>query len=574
MIPNSQMKKILKYYSVVLILVITVFAVCVSAFQIVSNIRNAKKVVEQSTTQLNNYFISSDNKLASIEDDLTRNKSGVDNLYRYFDLEFKDYLSDTLASWDEGDVDEMIYLPTFTQAKVFLSNDNVKEFGISLEKFDDVYYANTKNKLGKKYKKIPGKLDSVRMYRTLNDPSLLEPIGSVFIGFDEGELREITDSVVQNYDLEVFAVSETGQLLYNYNKLEDKALQKIVEKELQQTSKLTLANTYNDYYIFETTNNRGLQIISLISKKSVYASSFSLLAILLLASVVIDLILIAMLFFVFNRYEAQVAQILDGIRNIGEDGLGKRINEESQEAELKEITVGINQMLDRLDQYVEDIYRLDLKQKDAHMMALQSQINPHFLYNTLEYIRMYAVSIGAEELSEVVYSFASLLRNNISQDKESTIQNELLFCEKYVYLYQMRYPNKIAYDFKIDEQLDELILPKFSLQPLIENYFVHGIDYTRKDNAIRVIATQTGKVVTILIEDNGSGMSKEDMISINRKLGKRDNNLGNSIGLANVNARLASYFGDSYYMLLKETVGGGVTVKLSFEIIKEELTHV
>ena len=118
-------------------------------------------------------------------------------------------------------------------------------------------------------------------------------------------------------------------------------------------------------------------------------------------------------------------------------------------------------MVDSLDQYIHDIYTLEIKQRDAHMRALQSQINPHFLYNTLEYIRMYALSRQQEELADVVYAFSTLLRNNINQEKTTTLAEEISFCEKYVYLYQMRYPDQFAYKFEIEETIADVEIPKF-----------------------------------------------------------------------------------------------------------------
>lgn len=179
---------------------------------------------------------------------------------------------------------------------------------------------------------------------------------------------------------------------------------------------------------------------------------------------------------------------------------------------------------------------------------------------------MYAVSIGAEELSEVVFSFASLMRNNISQETQSTIRNELEFCEKYVYLYQMRYPNKIAYYFNVEEGLEELILPKFSIQPLVENYFVHGIDYTRKDNAIRVKAYSHCGQGVIEIVDNGKGMPKAEMIKLTAELRQPTGEFGESIGISNVNERLAAHLGPTYQMEVCETDGGGLTIRLTFEL--------
>ena len=111
----------------------------------------------------------------------------------------------------------------------------------------------------------------------------------------------------------------------------------------------------------------------------------------------------------FKRYSQQVQLILEATRAIGDGNLKERIDTNQVQEELNDIASAINFMVDSLDQYIHDIYTLEIKQRDAHMRALQSQINPHFLYNTLEYIRMYALSRQQEELADVVYAFQRYL---------------------------------------------------------------------------------------------------------------------------------------------------------------------
>ncbi|MGQ7458495.1 sensor histidine kinase, partial [Streptococcus suis] len=89
-------------------------------------------------------------------------------------------------------------------------------------------------------------------------------------------------------------------------------------------------------------------------------------------------------------------------------------------------------------------------QKDANMRALQAQINPHFLYNTLEFFRMYAVSKQMDELGDMIYEFSSLLRSSVTQAKMTTVAEELSFCEKHSYICQIRYPRSIAYAYQMD----------------------------------------------------------------------------------------------------------------------------
>ena len=108
-------------------------------------------------------------------------------------------------------------------------------------------------------------------------------------------------------------------------------------------------------------------------------------------------------------------------------------------------------MLDRLEKNIHDIYQLELSQKDANMRALQAQINPHFMYNTLEFLRMYAVMQSQDELADIIYEFSSLLRNNISDERETTLKQELEFCRKYSYLCMVRYPKSIAYGSRLHQ---------------------------------------------------------------------------------------------------------------------------
>ncbi len=119
----------------------------------------------------------------------------------------------------------------------------------------------------------------------------------------------------------------------------------------------------------------------------------------------------------FKRYEVQVLDIVDTMQQIRGEDRHLRLQTDNKEQEMYLISSEINQMLDAMDQSIQDIYRLQLAQKDANMRALQAQINPHFLYNTLEFFRMYAVSKQMDELGDMIYEFSSLLRSSVTQAK-------------------------------------------------------------------------------------------------------------------------------------------------------------
>lgn len=189
------------------------------------------------------------------------------------------------------------------------------------------------------------------------------------------------------------------------------------------------------------------RVLATLDRQSVWQAIARNLAPLVVGVIILDGVLLYFLYRTFKRYSQQVDIVMSAMDETAKGNLDTRIDTTLTEYELKDLSVGINEMLDSINQFVEDIYKLEIKQQDAHMRALQAQINPHFLYNTLEYIRMYALSEGSEELADVVYAFSALLRNNTNQEKTISLKEELDFCEKYVYLYQMRYPNRIAYHF-------------------------------------------------------------------------------------------------------------------------------
>lgn len=554
-----------------MILVITSFAVTVSYATFDRNRKDTAKVTQQTVSRLADILSENENKINRIAIELTNNQEKVANLFDYFQLSYSDYLSQSLSREGiEGGISS-IYLPQKI-ANLYYADDKIESIAIDLKNYQEILYSNEQKKMGSKEKRMPDLKNQLTLSKTLMNPNTSEQIGTLYVTFSKQELNTIIDNSGAKNQLQTFIFSDRMKQLYA-NKIPSNngMLQAEIEKGITKNSEIDFLSLSQQYYIYGSETASGMQVLTAVSKKSVAIQSFNAIFFILLGSALINLFLLYFLYRIFRKYAYQVEDIVASVSQVSSGKLDWRITTADKEAELKDISTGINQMLDGINQYIEDIYTLEIKQKDAHMRALQSQINPHFLYNTLEYIRMYAVSEGAEELADVVYTFATLLRNNTSQEKTTTLKKELEFCEKYVYLYQMRYPGNIAYSFAIDSAIENLVIPKFSIQPLIENYFVHGIDYMRIDNVISVKANIEEDKITILIRDNGKGMSSEKIKDLNQSLMESHSKFGGSIGILNVNERLRSYFGESYRMCIQETQAHGVTISISFEKEKEEV---
>ncbi|MEY8345702.1 sensor histidine kinase [Niallia circulans] len=554
---------LLKTYSIILISAVTLFALLVSYNTSQDKQRTAIVSVERVANQLENIVTDNEKKLDKVVANLMASSEMITSMYQYFELEPAAYLQKSLS---EQKNNAFLYLPRIVTEMYYL-DDDIESVTISLNDYKEVYYSTKENKGGKKYFHTPIRNNQVVYQKAIKDPNTLSQIGIVSIVFNDKELERILDNDKEKTSLQAAIISDTKKLVYYQGQYrQDSVLQQKIAANLEESSVISLKDLEKQYYIKSVHTSNDFEVLAFISKKEVNNESMKSLFFFLFVSAILDGILLFGLRKTFKRYVIQVEDIQKGTNQVSNGNMEVRIEEKTKQGELKDISHSINQMLDSINRNIEDIYNLEIKQKDANMRALQSQIDPHFLYNTLEYIRMYAVSEGADELSNVVYVFGSLLRNSITQEKVVTIRHELEFCEKYAYLYQMRYRDRIAYGFQIEKELGEISIPKFSIQPLVENFFIHGIDHTRKNNTISVKVSKQDGYTCILIKDNGTGVYEDKLKKINEllKTPSSENQLESSIGIHNVNARLRSFFGDTYSMRLKTNPLGGLTIEILF----------
>ncbi|HEQ5439688.1 TPA: sensor histidine kinase [Streptococcus pyogenes] len=385
-----------------------------------------------------------------------------------------------------------------------------------------------------------------------------EEVRRLYLTFDKPPTLVETQ---QDHYLATFAFDYYGRKLFHQGGRRFPHLEAEVKKAIKADRAADLSNLSKAYRM---QYNRSGDLLAYVAVRKSYLLAEAVRTVFVygLVSLLLAWLLLQLLFRVFRNYIQQVSEITDTVEMVAAGDLSLTIDNSHMELELYHISEAINQMLASIKAYIDEVYVLEVEQRDAQMRALQSQINPHFLYNTLEYIRMYALSCQQEELADVIYAFASLLRNNISQDKMTTLKEELAFCEKYIYLYQMRYPDSFAYHVKIDESIADLAIPKFVIQPLVENYFVHGIDYSRHDNALSIKALDETDHFLIQVLDNGRGISQERLADMERRLQEHQTTGNSSIGLQNVYLRLFHHFRDRVSWSMAKEPNGGFIIQI------------
>ncbi|EMF0316039.1 sensor histidine kinase [Enterococcus faecium] len=562
---GTLLNRLLRKYAVIMIGVTMTATVIFSVHTWDQNQKQAENMTSDAVQSTSRMLNDKTTLSRIIKNQLVGDSEKIENVTTYLTKPIDQYLMYVYEQ--QNSTDELVSFPN--QIKdLYINYEELSAIYIVLNQLPEYYESSRENKGGEVKAGTPKLLDAFYIKLPITQGGAES--GSIFIGFQKKELDTILENLTSFNGLSLYMISGTTNRLYTFhdNKIAKETFgrqETIISESLQKNSQLPIANLRKNNFVQHQELSDDYRILAVLDKKSVKTETGKNLAPLIVGIIVLDSILLIFLYKTFKRYSQQISVVMQAMEQTAAGNLETRIDTTKTEYELKELSIGINEMLDSINQFVEDIYKLEIKQQDAHMRALQAQINPHFLYNTLEYIRMYAISEGSEELADVVYAFSALLRNNTNQEKTITLKEELDFCEKYVYLYQMRYPNRVAYHFMIDPDLEKIEVPKFVIQPLVENYFKHGIDFTRFDNALSVKVLQEDKRVRIIVKDNGRGMTEKRPKQVEEKLSHPKVELHESIGLQNVNERLRANFGSSYYMSLENNETGGLTVSITFK---------
>ena len=233
----------------------------------------------------------------------------------------------------------------------------------------------------------------------------------------------------------------------------------------------------------------------------------------------------------------------------------------------------VQQRLQQATETAARSYERDLLMKQANIATLQSQINPHFLYNTLECIRGQALLENADDIARTAQALSRFFRYSISGKSDlATLREELENVRNYVLIQQYRFQNRFALniDGGSDESVMEAVLPKLSLQPALENAIIHGFSDITEGGLISVTIRRAGPNVSVCVSDNGRGMTAEQLAGICASLRgepqppRQNDGHHTGIGLQNVNERIRLCFGEAYGISVSSSPGEGTDVELFF----------
>jgi len=314
------------------------------------------------------------------------------------------------------------------------------------------------------------------------------------------------------------------------------------------------------YYKF---GNNGWKIINIVPLKQLLKDNTKVQDDLIITIIICFAVCTAIITFFSGRILARLKKLSKLMGKVENEDFDVYIEPKGND-EITRLYHSFNRMSAKLKELIQKVYSVQLKQREAELMALQAQINPHFLYNTLDNIYWMGRMEKAFETSKMVQALSKLFRQSLNNGEETTkVRNEIEHIKNYIIIQQIRYKDKITFSLNVEDDTLEYFTIKFVLQPLVENAIVHGRRDQDKCGMIDISVFKENGKLLFKVEDNGVGV---DLDEINRLLEEPDGKRG--MAIKNVNDRIQLFFGDEYGLkfIKKEN---GTTVIVTQPLIEE-----
>ena len=364
-------------------------------------------------------------------------------------------------------------------------------------------------------------------------------------------------------------IAMTGEASESQRRIQ-KQLAKVVQSHYKSGE---LGQEYDGNYLIQVSQeNYNLEAFVLVSQSLLTATQKTLIRTLLIIMGAMILAIMVIVLFVSQWMTKPVEEMSSTITRIKDGETQLRVQPVGWSQELTTLGTEFNEMLDRMQVMAQEELQHKMLVERTEYKMLQAQINPHFLYNTLDTMSGIANAQNCPMVSGMCHSLSAIFRYSLNMtDELSTVQNEMAHVRNYLYVMDVRNGSTIAYDYQIDSDTLADQMPRICIQPVVENALTHGLrNVRRKDKKLLIRSEHVNENLVITVQDNGAGMDAESM---NRLLDQNDMKRvesGISIGILNVNARLKRLFGEKYGLHIESTAGEGTTVTITVPAVSTE----
>ena len=282
----------------------------------------------------------------------------------------------------------------------------------------------------------------------------------------------------------------------------------------------------------------------------------------LAAFAVLTVMVIAFSVYLPGSFTRPITDLVEVTDRVARGDLNARSNNDSKD-EVGVLSGSMNQMIDKINELLSQITKEQIRIREAELELLQSQINPHFLYNTLDTIIWLAEGGNERQVVDMVKSLSAFFRTSLSRGRDIiSIKEELVHARSYLEIQQFRYQDILEYEINVDSKYNDYTIPKITIQPLVENALYHGIKNKRGGGRINIGAKDAGDDFVLTVEDNGIGMTPERLAEVLGGMSGSEPADSAIYGLYNVNERIKLKFGEKYGLTLDSVYGEGSTCNI------------
>ncbi len=372
-----------------------------------------------------------------------------------------------------------------------------------------------------------------------------EPIGMLYFRVDPNYLENVFDDGYSQGEETIYLYSKQGDLIAREGKLSGSAMIEEGGYYNMPPDVYTMEDDGKDYYIItEDIEGLELTVLTLIPSDVLTQDSRKVTDLIIILYVANIPLFLLMAFFLYNNINKPVAHLITKMNQF-EEGQFDVQAEHTRSDEFGYLYTAFNDMTKNTKKLVNDVYIKELARKDAEIAALQEQINPHFLYNTLESINWRAQLAGQQDIALMIQALSKLMDGSINRDnvKFITVEQEVGYMEQYMYLVQMRYTESLTFTLEVDPEVKGCYVPKLIIQPLLENAVKHGIEQVGEGQIILRCYAKEDKLY-VEVEDDGIGMDPStlqqirDIIDVEIRNAHIQKGKRQSIGFQNVARRV------------------------------------
>ncbi len=408
--------------------------------------------------------------------------------------------------------------------------------------------------------------DAITYGRLIVSLQDVRPLGYLIINLSESELFNLYSQISLYQDNSIFITNKDGVILSHGNK-------DFLDRQVSQGYRNLIYNPSDvpfslqnidgkDYYIAcKAINNEEWYLFYQVSAVDFERDFITLTQAFFIITLLILILTLWMSVVLAKSISNPITSLSRTVQQVRNGNFDIR-NEYQSKDEVGILSDNFNAMIENTNELIQTIYQKELLKQQAELRFLKFQINPHFLYNTLETINWISRIRGVPEAGEIAKALGDLMREGLRGEDFVKLEDEIKNIENYLLIQQYRYGEKIKTNINIDPSIYEAKTPKFILQPIIENALVHGLDSKIEGGSIRIFGGCDGEDIILTVEDDGVGMPEETRRNLlNENLRKSEGDGKHThIGILNVHKRLRLYFGPGYGLTVHSEAGVGTVV--------------